>query len=89
LKVPDYQIPFIMPTVLADITPDMRIEQEETFGPVVCISSYEYIQEAIERANNTNYGLGAVVFGSVDAQEVADQLEAGMIGINSGCRRWW
>ncbi len=80
----DYQIPFIMPTVLADITPDMRIEQEETFGPVVCISSYEYIQEAIERANNTNYGLGAVVFGSVDAQEVADQLEAGMIGINQG-----
>jgi len=73
-----------MPTVLADITPDMRIEQEETFGPVVCISSYEYIQEAIERANNTNYGLGAVVFGSVDAQEVADQLEAGMIGINQG-----
>ncbi len=80
----DHQVPFIMPTVLADMTPDMRIEQEETFGPVVCISSYADIEEAIDRANNTSYGLGAVVFGGVDAQEVADQLEAGMIGVNQG-----
>ncbi len=75
---------YILPTVLADMTPDMRIEQEETFGPVVCISSFSHIEEAIERANNTNYGLGAVVFGGMDAREVADQLEAGMIGINQG-----
>jgi len=80
----DHKVPFIMPTVLADMTPDMRIEQEETFGPVVCISSYADIKEAIGRANNTSYGLGAVVFGDVDAQEVADQLEAGMIGVNQG-----
>lgn len=78
---PEY---YINPTVLADMTPDMRIEQEETFGPVVCISSYANIEEAIERANNTNYGLGAVVFGGENAREVADQLEAGMIGINQG-----
>jgi acyl-CoA reductase-like NAD-dependent aldehyde dehydrogenase len=75
---------YIMPTVLADMTPDMRIEQEETFGPVVCISSFSNIQEAIDRANNTSYGLGAVVFGGMDAREVADQLAAGMIGINQG-----
>lgn len=78
---PEY---YITPTVLADMTPDMRIEQEETFGPVVCISSYADIAEAIERANNSTYGLGAVVFGDVGVREVADQLEAGMIGINQG-----
>ncbi len=75
---------YIMPTVLADMTPDMRIEQEETFGPVVCVSSYSNIKDAISRANNSNYGLGAVVFGGEQATEVAGQLEAGMIGINQG-----
>jgi len=81
---PDQSAPFIMPTVLADMAPEMRIEQEETFGPVVCISSYTTTEEAIDRANNSNYGLGAVVFGNAGVQEVADQLEAGMIGINQG-----
>ncbi len=75
---------YIMPTVLADMIPEMRIEQEETFGPVVCIGRFTNIEEAIARANNTTYGLGAVVFGGVEAREVADQLEAGMIGINQG-----
>jgi len=75
---------YILPTVLADMTPDMRIEQEETFGPVVCISSFSDIEEAVYRANNSTYGLGAVVFGGTEAREVADQLEAGMIGINQG-----
>ena len=75
---------YIHPTVLADMTPDMCIEQEETFGPVVCISSYLNIEDAINRANKSTYGLGAVVFGGTGAREVADQLEAGMIGINQG-----
>jgi len=75
---------YINPTVLTDMTSDMRIEQEETFGPVVCISSFENIGQAIKRANNSNYGLGAVVFGSQGARETAGQLEAGMIGINQG-----
>lgn len=75
---------YITPTVLADMTDDMLIEQEETFGPVVCISKYKEINTAIARANNSNYGLGAVVFGGPDARKVADQLEAGMIGVNQG-----
>lgn len=75
---------YITPTVLADMTPEMRIEQEETFGPVVCISRFSDIEEAITRANNSSYGLGAVVFGNADTQNVADQLESGMIGINQG-----
>jgi len=75
---------YITPTVLADMTPEMRIEQEETFGPVVCISTFADIEEAITRANNSTYGLGAVVFGNTDIQNVADRLESGMIGINQG-----
>jgi succinate-semialdehyde dehydrogenase/glutarate-semialdehyde dehydrogenase len=75
---------YIKPTVIADMTPDMRIEQEETFGPVVCIGSYLDIEEAINRANDSTYGLGAVVFGGTGANEVADRLEAGMIGVNQG-----
>jgi succinate-semialdehyde dehydrogenase/glutarate-semialdehyde dehydrogenase len=75
---------YITPTVLADMTPEMRIEQEETFGPVVCISRFTDIEEAITRANNSTYGLGAVVFGNADTQNIADRLESGMIGINQG-----
>ncbi len=80
----DQKPPFITPTVLADLTQEMRIMQEETFGPVVCINRFTNIDEAIHLANDTNYGLGAVVFGKEDAHHVADQLEAGMIGINQG-----
>ena len=75
---------YINPTVIADMTPDMRIEREETFGPVVCLSSYSDIEEAISRANDTTYGLGAVVYGGTGANEVANRLEAGMIGVNQG-----
>lgn len=79
-----HEPPYITPTVLADMTPKMRIEQEETFGPVVCISSYSEIEEAITRANDSSYALGAVVFGGDQARAVAAQLEAGMIGVNQG-----
>ncbi len=75
---------YIRPTVISDMTPTMLMEQEETFGPVVSISRVASITEAIARANNSSYGLGAVVFGSTEAEAVAAQLEAGMIGINQG-----
>jgi acyl-CoA reductase-like NAD-dependent aldehyde dehydrogenase len=75
---------FINPTVICDLNPEMLLEKEETFGPVVAISRYTDIESAIERANDTSYGLGAVVFGGKDARKVADRLEAGMIGVNSG-----
>lgn len=76
--------PYIQPTVLSDMAPDMLIEGEETFGPVVCISSYTDLSEAVDRANNSTYGLGAVVYGGVEAEAVAAKLVAGMIGINQG-----
>jgi acyl-CoA reductase-like NAD-dependent aldehyde dehydrogenase len=75
---------FINPTVIADMSDDMLMEKEETFGPVVAISRFTSVEEAINRANNSTYGLGAVVYGSKDAEVVADQMEAGMVGINQG-----
>ncbi|CAM2896706.1 aldehyde dehydrogenase family protein [Moritella viscosa] len=80
----DQPLPFIQPTVVTGITPDMHLEQDETFGPVVAISHFEHIDEAIIRANDSRYGLGAVVFGGQGASAVAEQLEAGMIGVNQG-----
>lgn len=75
---------YIHPTVISHMSNDMKMEQEETFGPVVAISRYASVAEAIARANDSDYGLGAVVFGGAGAEEVAEQLEAGMIGINQG-----
>ncbi|NRA62061.1 MAG: aldehyde dehydrogenase [Psychrobium sp.] len=81
---PAQQAPYITPTVIANIKPDMLLEQEETFGPVVAIARYQAIDEAISRANDSVYGLGAVVFGAQGADIVAQQLEAGMVAINQG-----
>ncbi|MEF1226420.1 aldehyde dehydrogenase family protein [Vibrio fortis] len=75
---------YIRPTVITGMTPEMKIETDETFGPVVAISRYSDVEEAIERANASEYGLGAVVFGTQGVQDVAEELEAGMVGINQG-----
>lgn len=80
----DQSPPYINPTVIADMTPDMVMEQEETFGPVVAMSRFKSVDEAVRRANNSPYGLGAVVFGQKEARAVADRLEAGMVGVNRG-----
>ncbi len=76
--------PFINPTVIADMTPDMTMENEETFGPIVAISRFKTVDEAIDRSNNSRYGLGAVVFGQKQASHTANRMEAGMVGINQG-----
>jgi acyl-CoA reductase-like NAD-dependent aldehyde dehydrogenase len=75
---------FVTPTVLSGITDEMAIGCVETFGPVACISRVTSVDEAVERANDTKFGLGAVVFGGdLDATEaVARRLTAGMIGVN-------
>jgi succinate-semialdehyde dehydrogenase/glutarate-semialdehyde dehydrogenase len=79
-----YETPFVQPTVVTDITPDMQLETHETFGPIVAISRFNHISEAIERANASPYGLAAAVFGGVGAADVAEQMEAGMVGVNQG-----
>ena len=80
----DYPLPFVEPTVVSGMTPDMQLEQTETFGPVVAMAEFEHVEEAIERANDSIYGLGAVIFGGKDAAAVAEQLEAGMVSVNQG-----
>ena len=75
----------IAPTVLANVTPEMRIYEEESFGPVVTIVPVSSTEEAIEAANDTEYGLSAAVFSEdVDqAMEVARRIESGICHINS------
>ncbi len=77
---------FFEPTILLDVTPDMRIAREETFGPVAPIFSFDSDEEAITMANDTPYGL-ASYFYSRDVGRVwrvAEALEYGMVGINTG-----
>jgi acyl-CoA reductase-like NAD-dependent aldehyde dehydrogenase len=75
---------FVTPTVLSDVTDDMEIARAETFGPVACVTRVGSVDEAVERANDTRFGLGAVVFGGDEeaASAVARRLKAGMIGVN-------
>lgn len=75
---------FIAPAVLADVTGDMRVACEEIFGPVVTIQAYDTVDEAVEIANSTSFGLGGVVF-SVDehrAFAVAERVDSGSVGVN-------
>jgi len=75
---------FVKPTVFADVTPAMSIAQEEIFGPVLSILSYESEEDAIRIANDTIYGLAAVVQ-SADrkrAVAVARRIRAGHVYIN-------
>jgi acyl-CoA reductase-like NAD-dependent aldehyde dehydrogenase len=75
---------YFEPTVLVDVTPDMRIMREETFGPIMVITRVRDEREAIELANASEYGLNASVLSrdSARAKRIADQIEAGGTCIN-------
>jgi aldehyde dehydrogenase (NAD+) len=77
---------YVKPTVFADVTNDMVIAQEEIFGPVLSIINYTTIDEAIEIANDTPYGLAAAVWaGDADkAKAIAKRIKAGQCAINGG-----
>ena len=78
---------YIKPTVFADVTNDMTIAREEIFGPVLCIMKYETEEEAINIANDTEYGLAGYVQGELNhAITVGNQIRAGQITINGGAR---
>ncbi len=81
---------FVIPTVLTNVPANALMEKDETFGPVISIASYNTVDEAITKANDSNYGLGASVYGTKNVQDVANQLEAGMVGINkpAGASPW-
>jgi 5-carboxymethyl-2-hydroxymuconic-semialdehyde dehydrogenase len=76
---------YLAATVFADVTPDMRIFQEEIFGPVVCVTPFDSEADAIALANNTRYGLAAYIWTSDlrRAHRVAASVEAGMTWVNS------
>jgi succinate-semialdehyde dehydrogenase/glutarate-semialdehyde dehydrogenase len=77
---------FFQPTVLMDVSADMLIMQEETFGPVCAITPFETDEQAIEIANSTPFGLAAYVY-TQDinrAYRFSEMLEFGMVGVNSG-----
>jgi aldehyde dehydrogenase (NAD+) len=75
---------YVKPTVFADVTNDMTIAREEIFGPVLCILGYDDIDQAVEIANDTEYGLAGYVSGAdLDtAREVARRIRAGWVTIN-------
>ncbi len=77
---------FVQPTVLGEVTSSMRIAHEETFGPVAPLFIFDNEEEAIVMANDTPYGLGAYFFTENirRAWRVAEALEFGMIGFNTG-----
>ena len=78
---------YVKPTVFADVTNDMTIAREEIFGPVLSIIKYENEDEAIEIANDTEYGLAGYVQGEPEhAKEVARKIRAGQVIINGGAR---
>jgi aldehyde dehydrogenase (NAD+) len=75
---------YVRPTVFGDVTPAMRIFREETFGPIATITPYDTLEEGIALANDTDYGLSAVVTGDPElAKGVARRLRAGVVGINA------
>jgi aldehyde dehydrogenase (NAD+) len=76
---------FLAPALLANVAATDEICQEELFAPVAVVLRYSNIQEAIEIANSTRYGLNAVIWGDEDeALSVAERIDTGTIAINGG-----
>lgn len=77
---------FIAPTILVDVNEQMLCMNEETFGPVSPVTTYDTVEEVIEKANATPYGLAAYVFCQQlsEAFRISEALEYGIIGLNDG-----
>lgn len=78
---------FYAPTIITEVTDEMRMQKNEVFGPVVAIYGYDSVDEAVELANATTEGLNASVVGDVNqATQVAKKIMAGTVNINEGFR---
>ncbi|WP_343741707.1 NADP-dependent succinate-semialdehyde dehydrogenase [Herbaspirillum huttiense] len=77
---------FFEPTVLADVTPDMQVAREETFGPMAPLFRFKTDEEAVALANDTEFGLASYFYSRDIGRiwRVAEGLESGMVGINTG-----
>ncbi|MEU6448856.1 aldehyde dehydrogenase family protein [Streptomyces sp. NPDC046979] len=77
---------YVSPTVLADVTEDMTVAQEEIFGPVLSVLRYEDEEDALRIANGTVYGLAGAVWAGDEAEAVAfaRRMETGQVDINGG-----
>lgn len=75
---------FIEPTIFVDVEENMTIAREEIFGPVVVVMAYDSVEEVVERANNSPYGLGAGIWTEnvKTAHKVANQIKSGSVWIN-------
>jgi len=77
---------FFQPTIICDVTPQMLVAKEETFGPLAPLFKFETEEEAIQMANDTEFGLASYFYtrdlGRV--WRVSEALEYGMVGINTG-----
>lgn len=75
---------FFAPTVLADVTPEMQIYYEETFGPIAAVMPYDEEDEVIAKANDSEYGLAAYIYTNdlSTAIRVTEKLRYGMVGVN-------
>ena len=75
---------YFQPTLLVDVTPSMRIANEELFAPICVLMPANSVSHAIEIANSTSYALGASVFGtdSTSLQRVTSEVKAGMVSVN-------
>ena len=82
----DYEGATYAPTVVADVSPEMRISCDELFGPAVAVTPFSDINDAIAMANDTNYGLSAAIFTqNIDwAMKFAREVDSGNLMINSG-----
>lgn len=85
-EIPSVDSQFVIPTIITDVTTDMIVSQEETFGPLAPLFRFTTDEEAIQIANNTPYGLGAYYYTQnlKRAWHIGEALEFGMIGLNSG-----
>lgn len=74
---------FFEPTILKNVTSEMRAWQEEMFGPIAAVTSFTSDEDAVEMANDTEYGLSGAVFGSLGrARNIANRMNTGMVHIN-------
>jgi acyl-CoA reductase-like NAD-dependent aldehyde dehydrogenase len=74
---------FVQPTVLVDVPEDAKAVQDETFGPTVTIAKVANMDDAVDKANASRYGLGNAVFSKARGMELANRLRSGMVSVNS------